>query len=90
MLIQVIGMGCAACRRMEADTRAIVLQLGWEAQVEYTDDLDTIGRLALLALPGLAVDGRVIATGYSGRRRIEQLLREARDKTQAGGDGKAK
>ncbi len=90
MLIQVIGMGCAACRRMEADARAIVSQLGWEARVEYTDDLDTIGRLALFALPALVVDGRVIAAGYSGRRHIEQRLREARVKTQAGGDARAK
>ncbi len=58
--------------------------------MEHTDDLDTIGRLALFALPALVVDGRVIAAGYLGRQRIEQRLREARVNTRAGGDYKAK
>jgi hypothetical protein len=55
-LVQVVGLGGAACRRMEADARSVVSRLGWEAQVEYTDDLEAIGQLALLALPGPAAD----------------------------------
>jgi hypothetical protein len=30
----------------------------------------------LFALPGLAVDGRVISAGYGGQKRIEKALRE--------------
>lgn len=58
--------------------RAVVTQLRLEAQVEHVDDLEQIVRFGLLALPGLAVDGQVIASGYPGRRRVEQQLREAR------------
>jgi hypothetical protein len=30
----------------------------------------------LLALPGLAVNGEIITTGYGGQKRIEKALRE--------------
>ncbi len=34
MLIQVIGIGCAACKNMEADVRQVAARLGLEATIE--------------------------------------------------------
>ena len=76
MRIQVIGAGCAACKHMEADVQAVVGRLGLDATIERVDDLEQILRLGLLALPGLAVNGEVITTGYGGQKRIEKALRE--------------
>lgn len=76
MRIQVIGAGCAAYKHMEADVRAVVSRLGLDASVERVDDLEQIMRLGLLTLPGLALDGQVISTGYGGPKRIEKALRE--------------
>ncbi len=76
MLIQVIGMGCAACKSMEADVRAVVARLGLEATIERVNTMEDIMRFRLFALPGLAVDGQVISAGYGGQRRIEKALRE--------------
>jgi small redox-active disulfide protein 2 len=76
MLIQVIGMGCAACKAMEADVQAVVARLGLEATIERVDVMEDIMRFRLFALPGLAVDGQVISAGYGGQRRIEKALRE--------------
>jgi small redox-active disulfide protein 2 len=76
MRIQVIGAGCAACKHMEADVRAVAARLGLDATIERVDDLEQILRLGLLALPALVVDGEVIATGYSGQKRIEKALRQ--------------
>ena len=76
MRIQVVGAGCAACKHMEADVRAVVGRLGLDATVERVDDLEQILRLGLLALPGLAVNGEVITTGYGGQKRIEKALRQ--------------
>jgi len=76
MRIQVIGVGCAACKQMEADVRAVVSRLGLDATIERIDDLEQITRFGLFALPGLAVDGRVISAGYGGQKRIEKALRE--------------
>jgi len=76
MHIQIIGIGCNACRQMEAEVRAVVAEWGLDAEVERVDDLERILYFRLTALPGLAVDGQVISMGYGGRRRIERALRE--------------
>ncbi len=76
MLIQVIGMGCAACKAMEADVRTVAARLGLEATIERVDAMEDTMRFKLFALPGLAVDGQVISAGYGGQRRIEKALRE--------------
>jgi len=76
MRIQVIGVGCATCKHMEADVQAIVARLGLDATIERVDDLEQILRLGLLALPALVVDGEVITTGYGGQKRIEKALRQ--------------
>jgi small redox-active disulfide protein 2 len=76
MLIQVIGMGCAACKNMEADVRSVAARLGLDATIERVDAMEDIARFRLFALPGLAVDGQVITAGYGGQKRIEKALRE--------------
>ena len=75
MRIQVIGVGCAACKHMEADVR-VVGRLSLDAMIERVDDLEQIMRFGLFVLPGLAVDGQVISAGYGGQKRIEKALRE--------------
>ena len=76
MRIQIIGIGCNTCRRLEMDVISIVNQLGINAEIEHIRDPEAIRHFGLFALPGLAIDGKVIAAGYAGRRRIEQLLSE--------------
>ncbi len=76
MLIQVIGIGCAACKHMEADVRQVAARLGLEATIERVNTMEDIMRFRLLALPGLAVDGEVISAGYGGQWRVEKALRE--------------
>ena len=76
MLIQVIGAGCAACKHMEADVRAVAARLSLDATIERLDDPEQIMRFGLFVLPGLAVDGQVISAGYGSQKRIEKALRE--------------
>jgi len=38
LAIQIIGAGCAACKQMEADVRAVVARLGLDATIECVDD----------------------------------------------------
>jgi small redox-active disulfide protein 2 len=79
MRIQVIGAGCAACKHMEADVRAVVGRLGLDATIERMDDAEDVLRFGLFVLPGL-VDGQVISAGYGGQKRIEKALREWRER----------
>ncbi len=83
MHIQIIGIGCGACRQLEADVRAVVAEWDLAAEVERVDDLTEILNYRLAALPGLAVDGEVVSMGYGGRRRVERALREWTDRHSA-------
>jgi small redox-active disulfide protein 2 len=79
MLIQVVGIGCHICQNMEEDVRAIVSQMELEAQVERVDDVEKILQYGLFALPGLVIDGQMVTCGYSGKKKIERLIKEKID-----------
>ena len=82
MLIQVVGIGCHICQKMEEDVRAIVIQMELEAQVERVDDIEKILQYGLFALPGLIIDGQMVTCGYSGKKKIERLIKENIDNTE--------
>ena len=85
--IRIIGAGCPACQRLEADVRRWVVQNAPGTSVERMDDLVEILNFRLLALPGLVVDGRVVMTGYHSRRQLAKVLQaalEAAGRVQAG------
>lgn len=75
--IQIVGIGCHTCRRLESDVREIVAQMKLDAQVERVDDLEQILRYELTALPGLAINGQVVACGYGGKGKVERLIEDA-------------
>jgi small redox-active disulfide protein 2 len=77
--IQIIGIGCHTCRRLEADVREIVAQMKLDAQIERVDDLEKILQFELMALPGLVINGQVVACGYSGKGKVERLIENALD-----------
>jgi len=72
--IQIIGIGCNTCRRLEADVREIVAHMKLDAQVERVDDLEKILQFELMALPGLVINGQVVSCGYSGKGKVERLI----------------
>jgi len=72
--IQIIGIGCHTCRRLEADVREIVAHMKLDAQVERVDDLEKILQFELMALPGLVINGQVVSCGYSGKGKVERLI----------------
>lgn len=76
MLIQILGIGCEACGRMEQDVRAIVHRLGLQANIERVKDPESIARFGVFVIPALVIDGEVVTAGYRGARRIEQVMRQ--------------
>ena len=72
--IQIIGIGCNTCRRLEADVREIVLHRKIDAHVERVDDLEKILQFELMALPGLVINGQVVSCGYCGKGKVERLI----------------
>ncbi|EFQ22539.1 redox-active disulfide protein 2 [Aminomonas paucivorans DSM 12260] len=63
MKIEVLGMGCAKCTKLEENARAAVAALGIEATIEHVKDMDRILDYGVMITPGLVVDGKVVASG---------------------------
>lgn len=72
--IQIIGVGCPKCRQMTAEVKAVVEQLGMEAEIGRIDDPQTIVQMGIFSLPQLMIDGQLVQFRYRGRRSIEELL----------------
>ena len=61
--IQILGIGCPKCAKLQANARAAAEELGLEATVELITDMDVITRFEVLMLPALVVDGQVKMIG---------------------------
>lgn len=64
MKIQVLGSGCATCKKLYELTQEAVSELKLTADVEYITDVERIIALGVMQSPVLAVDGRVVLAGY--------------------------
>jgi small redox-active disulfide protein 2 len=61
--IEVLGSGCANCKRLEKLAQEAVAGLGVEAEVVKVTDMKEIMAKGVVATPGLVVDGRVVSKG---------------------------
>lgn len=63
MTIKILGTGCAKCKKLEANTRKAVEQLGIDAVIEKVEDLEKIMAYGVMSTPALVVDEAVKSTG---------------------------
>lgn len=63
MKIEVLGMGCSRCEKLEQDVNSVLAELGVEAEVVKVTDLDTISSYGVLMTPGLVINGKVYSSG---------------------------
>lgn len=61
--IEVLGSGCANCKKLEANAREAVAMAGVEAEIVKVTDYGEIASRGVLTTPGLAIDGRVVSSG---------------------------
>jgi small redox-active disulfide protein 2 len=61
--IEVLGSGCANCKRLEKLAQEAVAGLGVEAEVEKVTDMKEIMAKGVMATPGLVVNGQVVSKG---------------------------
>ena len=61
--IEVLGPGCANCKRLEAVAREAVMMAGVEAEIVKVTDYGEIAGYGVLRTPGLVIDGKVVSTG---------------------------
>ncbi len=76
MVVQILGSGCASCKRLEANAREAVKNLSIDAEIAKVQDMDKIMEMGVMITPGLAVDGEVKKTGkVLSVSEIEEILK---------------
>ena len=75
MLIQILGMGCTKCLKLEERTRQAAEELKLDCQIEKVKDLQQIMAFGVMITPALVVDGVVKVAGrVPGVEDIKKLL----------------
>ena len=62
-VVQVLGTGCSRCRHLLNNAEQAVSQLNRNDSVEKVDDIVKMLEFNPIALPALAVDGKVVFAG---------------------------
>ncbi len=75
MKIQVLGSGCANCRRLYEITKEIVRELKLDASVDYITDVSKIVEMGIMQSPVLAVNGKPVMVGFiPNKEKIKDLI----------------
>ena len=63
MKIEILGTGCAKCKKLYENTLEAVKLSGKEAEVTKVEDIKKIVEYGVMSTPAIAVDGVVKASG---------------------------
>jgi small redox-active disulfide protein 2 len=78
MKIEVLGTGCAKCKRLEENVRKAVQETGVKAEVLKVQDMDQIISKGVMMTPALLIDGEERAVGrVPGVDEIKRMLQGA-------------
>ena len=63
MKIQILGTGCAKCKKMAEVAEKAAKELGIDYEMEKITQIVDIMQFGVISTPGLAVDGKVLVAG---------------------------
>lgn len=63
MLIQILGIGCPKCQKLEENARQAASELNLDFHIEKIKDLQQIMAFGVMVTPALVVDGIVKVAG---------------------------
>ena len=63
MNIEILGMGCAKCHKLDELVRTTVREMGVDALITNVQDVKKIMAYGVMTLPGLVIDGEVKIAG---------------------------
>ncbi len=76
MKIQILGGGCAKCRKLAENAEMAARELGLDYEIEKVTDLNDIVSFGVMVTPALAVDGQVKSVGkVASVDEIKQMIR---------------
>lgn len=64
MKIEILGTGCAKCKKTEKLVRQIVDELGINIEIVKVDDLQEIVNRGVMMTPAIVIDGDVKIAGH--------------------------
>lgn len=63
MKIEILGSGCAKCKKLYENTLEAVKAAGIDAEVVKVEDMQMIASKGVMRTPAIVVDGKVKTTG---------------------------
>ena len=63
MKIEIIGMGCPKCKKLEENARKALEETCKKAEVKKITDINEIIEKGIMATPAIVIDGEVKASG---------------------------
>jgi len=63
MKIEVLGSGCAKCRKTEETISETIRKLGIEAEVIHVTDISEIVERGIMMTPAVMIDGKTMLAG---------------------------
>jgi small redox-active disulfide protein 2 len=75
MLIEILGTGCAKCKKLEELTKDAVNEMGVDAFVNHITDIKAIMNHGVMTTPALVVDGVLKVAGtLPSKDEIKKLI----------------
>lgn len=68
LTIKILGSGCANCKRLEAETRAALDEIGLAYDLVKVTEYEDIVAYGILATPGLVMNETVLSAGRIPKR----------------------
>jgi hypothetical protein len=82
--IKVLGMGCAQCDSLEQMVMGLLTELELPASLDHITDIKEISQYKVVGLPGLVINGKVVAAGMvPSRKQFKAWLIEANQSVSA-------
>ena len=73
--IQILGTGCARCKKLQENAEMAANDLGLDYQLEKVTDIQKIMEFRIMHTPGLVIDGEVKSSGQVlSMEQIKRLL----------------
>jgi small redox-active disulfide protein 2 len=63
MKIEILGTGCAKCKKTTSNVKKAVEELGLDIEVEKVEDINRILDYGVMMTPGVVIDGEVKVAG---------------------------
>ena len=77
MKVQILGTGCPRCKKLEANARKAIEELGIDAEIGKVQDIKEITKFGVMMTPGLVIDGKVKCSGeIASVEKIKKWLQE--------------